>query len=455
MPDTSALDSAAKRYLVEVVTEISDHWDPSLGYGWSDAELTRDVVAAMLRSSEYASQLGANALGKWGISGSSVKNSHFAFIGTWASMLDYYYDSYFSTTGKGNAKRDLDKQILWSQQSIDVPQDKQRFRSNVVNKQYADAPSPGKLFTLLRKAYHQDKNAFKEAAWESLINISGPGETIIHSNIRETLTPKDLLALSKADLPELQQDLADIDSYSSILNMAWLEELFTRQRVPILMYNKLNVDELAAMRLAVRHRDTLVDRNFEQLKVKAGGSSPKAVFMLLFREQLEVFYNKVYTAHRRKFINSKELGFHRITSNESTVSRLKAVNNSFECLKISGLLKVNPPDKSRVALTGTGKEVFYLLAKGATPFVCGEYFVLSPFREAAALADKLAAIPFVQKANLERHYAALKDSPSYAALVPANDTPMPFKSVDSKVVARSLFRLTDLPPLAYESLFHW
>jgi hypothetical protein len=163
----------------------------------------------------------------------------------------------------------------------------------------------------------------------------------------------------------------------------------------------------------------------------------------------------VYAAHCRRFVNSPTEGFHKITSNESTVSRVKAAENNFACVKISGLLKISVPDRAHVRLTGTGKEVFYLLAKGATPFICGEFFILSASSEPGPLAQKLSAIPDHLKTNLQRYFHSTEQEPKYTQIVPGNTKPMPFASSNRATIEGNLFKLTDLPALSYESLFGW
>jgi hypothetical protein len=263
--------------------------------------------------------------------------------------------------------------------------------------------------------------------------------------------------LSGLSVKTLEKQIEDIDSYSSILNMAWLEDLFTNQKVPIIMFNKLNLDELSAVRFAVKHRDKIVNLDYEEemYELLGGDLSPKNVLLLLYREMLLTFYEKLHDVEKREGISQKGGGYHKVKSNEGTLSRLTRVKSSFECIKISGLLKVSPPYNTKFALTGTGKEFFYLLAKGATPFLCGEFLILSPTSDRNALAEKLAGIPRKLKLAIKDYYRPMKEGLMYTTLLPKRDMEMPFVMASPAATASRLFKLADLPPISYESLFSY
>ncbi|WP_375758647.1 hypothetical protein [Corallococcus exercitus] len=460
-PKGSHLDATARKYITDVTAEIGKSWNPKLGYGWSSVDKAQETLQELLGKSDYASELTQLALTQWGINGTKIQDSQFAFIGTWASMLDYYFDAFFELPGTANLKQDMDRQVLWSQQDVAIGG--ATWSTNTINSAYKASNSSAHLLQLLRTAYHANKDQFRQEAWTSLMNIAGPGETTIYADVRGQLSaPLDLRTLASTEVVQLQRQLECIDSYTSFLNMAWLEDLFTRQQVPILMYNKLNVDELAAVRMAVRHRDTLVNVKYEQMgKALKGDFTPKATLLYLFKELLEVFYDKLYQVHRRKFVNDKSRGFFKVNSNEGTISRLKKVKTSFDCIKISGLLKVSPPSAEHVgpkppmpvALTGTGKEFFYLLAKGATPFICGEYLILSPTPVPGTLAEKLARIELRLKNNLKKYYRPMKEELKYADLVKGDKNPMPFEGVDPLKIEAQLFSVASMAPPSYEDLF--
>jgi hypothetical protein len=238
--------------------------------------------------------------------------------------------------------------------------------------------------------------------------------------------------------------------------MAWLEDLFSRQQVPILLYNKLNLDELAAIRMATQHRDELVNEKYEEMKQKLNNNvTPGRTLLFLYKELLNCFYGKLYQASLRKTITDKVGATQKIVSTESTIGRLKTVQSGFECLKISGLLKVSGAQSTKVSLTGTGKEVFYLLAKGATPFLCGEFLILSPTQDPAPLAQKLSAIPQKLKFNLQSYYHPMKEGVTYSALVNGNRQAMPFMTNNPKAIERQLFKVSDMAPFASETTFSW
>lgn len=431
--------SAANAYIALVIKEIQKDWMPTLGYGWQNASSVKEEVSKLLKKTGFSSGLTQFALNQWGIEGGRISGSPFAIIGTWAAMLDYYYDTIFESK-QANTRGDLDRQVLWSQQSGDV-YDK-GFPDNLINRIVKNSTSHEELFNALRTAYLEDKEEFKKAQWKSLLNMGGPGENFIVANESDTTVskPKDILKLGKTSQSNLQMELAEVDSYSSILNMAWLEDLYTRQKTPILMYNKLNVDELNAVRIAVRHRNEIIDVHFDRMLEDLGGdASPEKTFFYLFENLLQQFYQTLYVAKKMK-------------GSKSTISRLEKVSDINDCLKISGLLKTQPGGKSNIALTGTGKEFFYLLAKGATPFICGEFFILSATPDRDSLAEKLAAIPINQKTNIKAYYQPLKEAPSYTRLISGNKDKIPFLLQGAEGIKKSLFSLAELPNFTEDSL---
>lgn len=463
-PSTSP---ATQSYIKYVVGYIREHWQPTLGYGWTDTKQAKLTVSSLLKNSEL---LWLHGLANWGIDGLKIQDSHFAFIGTWASMMDYYYDSFFAQS-EANSKHDLDRQILWAQQSVGGYDD-ETWKSNSINKAYVETTvqqGPDHLRARLGEAYHKNKEAFKNDAWTSLLSVSGPGEQIIYSAISNSLKVVNLLSMTKGDKSSVSKQMADIETFSDILNMAWLEDLFTRQKVPIILFNKLNPDELLATREAVRRRDAFVDdlpENIPEFNVKpaAGAAaasaaavkpsaaavkpsagwaatssvtatvpSAGAVTLILFEKILESFYSEMEKAQAHK---------------DSTLKKLAKLaedkKKNFECLKISGLLKVDTgsfEQKPEYLLTGTGKEFFYLLAKGATPFICGEFFILSAGRDSSALAKKLASIPKTQKLNLLKYYSPMKQEPKYSEHTKKFSDPMPFMNDNPDAFEELLIRI--------------
>lgn len=452
MGHTNNLSVREKKWIGKTIEEIKESWLPELGYGWSSVQKAREVFRKHLERADYSNALTQKSLEQWGIEGERIGGSPFAFIGTWASMLDYYYDSYFSH-GSTTTKSDLDKQVLWSQQAGALPLEHDsrmhaempsftKWNSNSINTHYRQSETPEDLFTLLQTEYRRNKSSFKAEAWTSLINIAGPGERTLHDLLDESLQTITIKSLAKEIVGrnaayDLDEQLQRLDSYTTTANVAWMEDLFSRQKTPIFMFNKLNRDELEGVRQAVLFREELLEDSDDWLLSPKAKGSPWEVALFLYRNLLECFYNSLYEVK---------------SSDSSTIQRLTAVKNAHQCIKISGLLK-NPCDTElEIVLTGTGKEFFYLLAKGATPYLCGEFLILSLLRNPTELASKLVAIPTKLKNDLEAHYQPMKDPlNSYRKLTGSADSKMPFMVGTAGQTAASLLPALDWPSFATQS----
>jgi hypothetical protein len=269
----------------------------------------------------------------------------------------------------------------------------------------------------LENFYIKDKKAFINSQWSSLLNAAGPEIKIVDEQ-------GEFIELDNicGRLNELRP--VNLDQYSPICNMAWLEEFYTRLDLPGMMYDHLNIDELVGLHCCLKMRESLMINN--SFLNSSAGVTP--AITKIFEVLVSTFF-KVVRSFKGK--------------SESTWNAINKSNGHTP--ELSGILK---KFGNGITLTGTGKELFYLLSKGATPIICGEgLFLISHIASERIRANaiptikaKLAQVDENTRKALIKHYKYPKeksygkifrktfDSPFSPSL--SNDQIIPIEELD-------------------------
>lgn len=368
----------------QLAVDIKDNWK-GLGYGWKDQERAKETTLDYLPKPANGQEIGIN---NWGIEGKRHQGSKLYILGVWANILEFYYEAYFDNFSRA----ELDKMILWAQQDPGLISKGNKVTADDEISQILILKKDKPVHEVkeeLKKNYLKDKTVFLNSQWSSLINAAGPEIKIVDEK-------GDFIELDSicGRLSELRP--VNLDQYSSVCNMAWLEEFYTRLDLPGMIYDHLNFDELVGLYCCIKVRESLmVDDNFLIRHHFKGNMAPgvSSVISKIFNDLVYTFFKVVRNLKDERGSTWKT--FRSSSSNHTP--------------EISGILKKSGSD---ITLTGTGKELFYLLSKGATPIICGEGLFLIPHiapeliraNAITTMKAKLAQIDENTRNALVKHY---------------------------------------------------
>lgn len=367
----------------QLAQEIKNDW-VGLGYGWSDSRHAKKTTLD-LTDPKNGQQLGIE---NWGIEGKRHRDSNLYIIGVWANVLIFFYDAYFDNF----SRPELDRLILWTQQDPKLlyNQNYKFVAEDEISKiLIAKKNSPvNEVKEELKNLYIRDKKAFLSSQWSSLINAAGPEINIVNEQ-------GEFIEIDKICDSLNQLRTVNLEHWTAVCNMAWLEEFYTRLNLPGMLYDHLNFDELLALYICMKTRDSLMVEDY------------------LIRNQIQVDMSNGVSAVIAKIFEVLVYTFFEVVQNLNGKSGCdtwnKITRSSGHTPEISGILR---RADHGIVLTGTGKELFYLLSKGATPIICGEGLFLtqninSDFIKSNAIPtikNQLANIDKNTKNALLKHY---------------------------------------------------
>jgi hypothetical protein len=322
-----------------------------VGFGWRPGYRlhVRDHTIFKLFDADHLNRAAISGLDEWGIGGSRVQQSSLFVLGPWVQTQRFFFSAWF----KGATRESLDKLVLWAQQypEVDTSASPNQIDEALLIHNTWKASSDSKLFAKLKKSWEDDSESFYRAAFQSLISSAGPDISVV-DDVGST-TPKSLIKKLKS------MDASGLDRFSGVCNVAWLEELYTAQHALGLVYCRPNVEEVLGLFKALQVRNEVI--HFFTLQSK--DLTNEAFYLIQMGLMFEAFVES---------INS-------YAGEDRLAGRLMEGDGGYECAKHTGLVKIPAGTEKRLenlTLTGTGKEVFYLIYKGATPLLIGDLLVL-------------------------------------------------------------------------------